>query len=54
MNEETMDVTSMHIRPIFDHLKSEDDEIRPIMPIRYYSNSSKEIGIPIVKLAKNQ
>jgi hypothetical protein len=49
-----MDVTSMHIRPIFDHLKAEDDEIRPIMPIRYYSNNGKEIGIPIVKLAKNQ
>ena len=46
----------MDIKPIFDPIKTEDDEIRPVMPVQFYSNNSKEekVGIPIVKLAKNQ
>jgi DNA-directed RNA polymerase alpha subunit len=46
----------LDIKPIFDPIKTEDDEIRPVMPVQFYSNNSKEekVGIPIVKLAKNQ
>lgn len=46
----------MSIRPIFDQVKSEDEEVRPVLPVQFYSGINKEekVGIPIVKLAKNQ
>lgn len=55
-SDEVMEVTSLHIRAVFDSLKSEEEEIRPVQPVQYFSNRNKEdrIGIPIVKLAKNQ
>lgn len=37
-----MEVTSLHIRSVFDSLKSEDDDIRPVQPVQYYSNRNKE------------
>lgn len=51
-----MEVTSMSIRPIFDQVKSEDEEVRPVLPVQFYSgiNREEKVGIPIVKLAKNQ
>ena len=55
-NDEVMEVTSMHIRSVFDQIKSEDEEVRPVLPVQFYSSINKEekVGIPIVKLAKNQ
>ncbi len=55
-SEEVMEVTSLHIRSVFEQFKSEEEEVRPVQPVQYYSNRNKEekIGIPIVKLAKNQ
>lgn len=55
-SEEVLEVTSLHIRSVFDQLKSEDDEVRPVQPVQYFSSRNKEerVGIPIVKLAKNQ
>ena len=51
-----MDVTSMDIRPIHDHIKSEEEYNRAVLPVQFYSETNKEekVGIPIVKLAKNQ
>jgi DNA-directed RNA polymerase alpha subunit len=51
-----MEVTSMAIRPVFEQVKSEEEEVRPVLPVQFYSGINKEekIGIPIVKLAKNQ
>ena len=55
-SDEVLEVTSLDIKPIFDPVHCEDENKRPVMPVDYYSNSNKEvkIGIPIVKLAKNQ
>ena len=41
---------------MFEQLKGEEEDVRAVGPVQYYSNSNKEekIGIPIVKLAKNQ
>lgn len=37
-------------------MKSEEEEIRPVLPVPLYSevNKGEKVGIPIVKLAKNQ
>jgi DNA-directed RNA polymerase II subunit RPB3 len=55
-SEDVLEVTSLHIRSVFDGLKGEDEEVRAIQPVQYFSSRNKEekIGIPIVKLARNQ
>ena len=46
----------MHIRPVFEQVKSEEEEGRAVVPVPFYSavNKTEKVGIPIVKLAKNQ
>jgi DNA-directed RNA polymerase II subunit RPB3 len=55
-SQEVMEVTSLHIRPVFEALKSEEEEARAVLPVQFFSeiNKGERVGIPIVKLAKNQ
>ncbi len=55
-SDDVLEVTSLHIRPVFEQLKGEDEEVRPILPVQFFSskNRAEKVGIPIVKLARNQ
>ena len=35
--EEVMEVTSLDIRPVYDPIKNEEDEVRPVLPVQYSS-----------------
>jgi len=41
LTEDIMEVTSMHISSIYEQMKAEDDEVRPVMPVRFYSDLHK-------------
>jgi len=36
-----MEVTTLHIRSVFDQLKSEEEETRAVQPVQYFSNKNK-------------
>ena len=55
-NDAVMDVTSLHIRSVFEQIKSEEEGMKSVMPVPFFSevNKGEKVGIPIVRLAKNQ
>ena len=55
-NEETIEVNSLDIKPLFDPVEWEVGSKKAVIPVKFKSGveKTKNVGIPIVKLDKNQ